>query len=100
MSKPTCCWLLSEPCKFPATYCGKAVSFCMVHDDDGTRVRKYFHLCDEHLAAAAKLPPDEDDSFSEPLLPADVVARMIKQEYPAPPENGDTIHIVKPKAFK
>jgi hypothetical protein len=87
MSK--CCWLLSEPCVFPATYCGKKTSYKMVKDDDDNSVRKYNHLCDEHMAEAAKLPKDEEDddllafregvsagfplgvNSSQPLLPKD-----------------------------
>jgi len=62
MSRPTCCWLLSAPCVFPATYCGAKTSYVIVRDDDDNKVRKYHHLCDVHLAEAAKLPSDDDDT--------------------------------------
>ena len=61
MPKHTCCWLMSEPCKFPATYCGKPVSYSMATDDDGNRVRKYQHLCDEHLIASLQIKDEDDD---------------------------------------
>ena len=59
----TCCWLLSQPGVFPATYCGKRVGWVMVKDDDYNVVRKYHPLCAEHTARAAALPPDADEDW-------------------------------------
>jgi len=59
---PACSWIL-RPCTrgVPAVYCGKRVGWTMVRDDDHHLVRKYDHLCAEHQAESARLPPDEDD---------------------------------------
>lgn len=57
-----CCWI-HRPCSIgiEAIYCGKPVRYTMTKDDDGNRVRKYNHFCDEHEPLAKKQEEEEEN---------------------------------------
>lgn len=59
--KHNCRWILKNATEHPPTglYCEKKVSYRIVNDDDGNKVRLYNAFCDQHMIEAAKIGDDE-----------------------------------------